>query len=216
MGSRAEGQTNNALIDTAVEGNLPMPQVRFVDAGSLGAGAQGAYDPRGGGTILLDHSLLADPVAMERVFIEEAGHHFDALFGEGDASGGEGALFARSMLGEDLSTADIFVLRAENDHGSVMLDGRLVDVEFNYDEVGIDTPSTNTSNNNSSNNGRQSDNDHDDKPTKKSDVSHVLILAAVTPNSQTCIPVRLHFEPISLHWSRSGHRQPAPARRKLR
>ncbi len=196
MGPRADGQAVNALIDAAVEGSLPMPQLRFVDAGSLGAGALGAYDPRGGGTILLDRSLLADPVAMERVFTEEAGHHFDALLGAGDAAGDEGELFARSMLGEDLSAADISALRTENDHGRVMLDGRLTVVEFS---LGSDTPGgspegiggddSNVGGGSTGGSDNDHDNDHDPVTTRPT--------APVVPQTPLLGPVSLPPQEIS-------------------
>ncbi len=137
MGPRADRQSVDALLDKAIAGELPTPNVRFVDPGSLGEGALGAYDARDGGMILLGRSLLADKNALERVFTEEVGHHFDALLGAGDAEGDEGAIFAQSLLGEAPSGSELSTLRAENDHGSVTLGGRVIDLEFS---LGSDTP----------------------------------------------------------------------------
>ena len=137
MGSRTDRQSVDALLDAAVAGDLPTPNVRFVNPGVLGAGALGAYDARDGGTILLDRSLLSDKSALERVYTEEAGHHFDALLGTGDAAGDEGAIFAQSLLAGAPSFSELSTLRLENDHGSVTLDGRVIDVEFS---LGSDTP----------------------------------------------------------------------------
>lgn len=164
LGSRADRATINALIDSSVSGNLPLPNVRFVEAGVLRAGALGAYDPRNGGTVLLDSSLLNDSRALERVYLEEVGHHLDAQFGAGDAAGDEGAIFARSLLGESLTGTQMNSLRTENDHGTVRLDGDLVGVEFHF---GSDTPGGSVdgiggreSNSGSSSNDSYSDNDH--------------------------------------------------------
>ncbi len=166
LGSRADRATINALVDSSVSGNLPLPNVRFVDAGVLGAGAMGAYDPRNGGTVLLDSSLLNDSQALERVYLEEVGHHLDAQFGAGDAAGDEGAIFARSLLGESLTAAQLNELRTEVDHGTVRLDGKLVDVEFHF---GSDTPGGSVSgiggtesNTGGHGGGSYSDNDHDE------------------------------------------------------
>ena len=72
MGSRADRQSIDALIDVALAGRLPLPSVRFFDSGALGAGALGAYDASDGGTILLDRALLSDLVALEAVYTKEA------------------------------------------------------------------------------------------------------------------------------------------------
>ncbi len=52
---------------------------RFVDPKTI-PGASGAYSPRDGGTVLLSRDLLrGDPADMTAVFLEETGHHVDAL-----------------------------------------------------------------------------------------------------------------------------------------
>ena len=53
--------------------------IQFVEAGSLGSGALGAYDFTNSGSLYLDRSLLSDPVKLPSVFNEEMGHHLDAL-----------------------------------------------------------------------------------------------------------------------------------------
>ena len=54
FGNKADIVSTNALIDAARAGALPIPPVRFVDPGALGANVHGAWD---GDTIYLERSL---------------------------------------------------------------------------------------------------------------------------------------------------------------
>ena len=102
FGDKADPQTLGTLIGLARGDRLPVPPVRFVEPGSLGIGALGAYaaagGPGGGALILLDRTLLTDPARLETVHLEEFGHHLDRLLGGPDAPGDEGAIFARALL----------------------------------------------------------------------------------------------------------------------
>ena len=129
LGDRARTTAGRAAIDAALAGKLERPAVRFVGAETLGR-ASGAYAAEGGGTILLDRALLADPVRLGAVYAEEIAHHVDALAGPGDAAGDEGAIFRAALYGEAPTGAELAALRAEDDRGSVDLDGRVVAVEL--------------------------------------------------------------------------------------
>ena len=94
FGGKADPAALDKMASMAANGKLPMPEnVVFVDAGTLGPNALGAYDKANGGTIYLDRSLLNDPKALESVYTEELGHHLDAELGGQDAAGDEGAIF---------------------------------------------------------------------------------------------------------------------------
>ena len=111
--------------------------VQFVDAGSLGTDALGAYDSANGGTLYLDRSLLSgDPAKLQSVFNEEMGHHFDAVLGGADAIGDEGAVFALTLDEGPLDQSTLSSLRSENDHGLILVDGRLIEVEFRNENEG--------------------------------------------------------------------------------
>ena len=103
FGGKADPASLDKMALMAANGNLPLPEnVVFVDAGTLGPNALGAYDDANGGTIYLDRSLLNDPKALESVYTEELGHHLDAQLGGQDAEGDEGAIFAKSLLKDRL------------------------------------------------------------------------------------------------------------------
>jgi len=111
--------------------------VQFVDAGSLGAGALGAYDSANGGTLYLDRSLLnGEPAKLQSVFNEEMGHHLDAVLGGADAAGDEGAVFAQTLEQGPLDQNTLSLLRSENDHGLILVEGRLIEVEFRTENEG--------------------------------------------------------------------------------
>ena len=104
-----------------------LPEVHYVDAATLG-GAHGAYDA-GAGVVYLDRALQGTSLAA-RTFVEEAGHHLDATLNTADAAGDEGELFRRVLGGETLSRAELAAVRAEDDRGTIVIDGRAVEVEF--------------------------------------------------------------------------------------
>ena len=138
FGDKADRQSVDALIDAAMANELPVPPVRIVEPGALGGAALGAYaargGPAGGPVILLDRSLLADEAALTRTFTEEVGHHLDAVLGGPDSAGDEGEMFAAALLGDadaqTVSPSAFARMAAENDHGTVALDGRSVAAEF--------------------------------------------------------------------------------------
>lgn len=130
-----DGKADAAALDNmaqnAANGDLPLPEnVRFVDTGSLGPNALGAYDSANGGTIYLDRNLLNDADALQSVYTEELGHHLDATLGGVDAAGDEGAIFATSLLEGPIGTEKLQSLKSENDSGFISIDGKQVEVEF--------------------------------------------------------------------------------------
>ena len=138
FGSKADHASVNALIDAARTDRLPVPSIRFVEPGALGGGAVGAYAADGGGTIWLDRSLMGNPAELDAVFTEEWGHHVDVLLGGTDPRGDEGQIFSIALLDGGSPPADrLAAMRGENDHGSLVSGGRLVQVEHS---LGSDTP----------------------------------------------------------------------------
>ena len=132
FGDKASLAEIDQLLDLALSGKLPMPSsIQFVEAGSLGSDAFGAYDASNGGSLYLDRSLLSDPEKLQSVFNEEMGHHLDALLGGADAAGDEGAVFSRTLEQGQLSQRELTALKSENDHGVIQIEGRWVQVEFN-------------------------------------------------------------------------------------
>ena len=117
-----------------------MPRIEMVDpsvlndvSGTQGAGAGlGAYDA-GGDRILLSRDLVeGDPDLALDILTEEIGHALDTRLNAHDSAGDEGAVFARLSAGEALSRAELEALRAEDDGGTLLVDGQRVEVEFGW------------------------------------------------------------------------------------
>ena len=137
FGDKAGPAQIDQLLDLALAGKLPMPSnIQFVETGSLGSGALGAYDASNGGSLYLDRSLLSDPEKLQSVFNEEMGHHLDALLGGADAAGDEGAVFSRTLESGPLSQQELTALKSEDDHGVIQIGGRWVQVEFHEEGDG--------------------------------------------------------------------------------
>lgn len=120
----AEGMRQQAL-----KGDYSwLPKVEFVGADSLG-GAHGAYD-KDSGTVFLNESLLSNPKLAAQTFMEEAGHHIDTKLNKTDTAGDEGEMFRRLMSGEKLSAAQKAEIRAEDDTGTIVVNGKTIEVEF--------------------------------------------------------------------------------------
>jgi Ca2+-binding RTX toxin-like protein len=107
-----------------------IPTCRLVAAGVL-RGARAAY-AAADHAILLDRRWLASAHEQDvlRVLLEEVGHGLDAGLNLHEAPGDEGAIFASLVLGDPLDETDLARLRAEEDRGWILLDGRLLLVEF--------------------------------------------------------------------------------------
>jgi hypothetical protein len=106
-----------------------LPDVKFVDAGTLG-GANGAYNQQEG-VVYINRDLAArDPRTAAQTFVEEAGHHLDAKLNTSDTQGDEGEMFRRVIGGERLSQQQVDAIRNENDKGTIVVDGKAVEVEF--------------------------------------------------------------------------------------
>jgi len=118
-----------------------MPDIKVVDGTSLAdtSGTQrskgsksglAAYDSESD-TIYLSKALLAgDPKKAADVLTEEVGHAIDARVNTSDSAGDEGELFSKLVGGEKLSAAQIQALRTENDHGTIEIDGKAIEVEY--------------------------------------------------------------------------------------
>lgn len=128
-----EGYDQNkaeSLRQKALAGDFSwLPPVRLLDANTL-RGANGAYDARNG-VVYIDADLAAkNPKLAAATYVEEAGAHLDTMLNRADSAGDEGEVFRRVLGGENLSTREIASIRAENDHGTIVVDGKEVAVEF--------------------------------------------------------------------------------------
>lgn len=120
-----------------------MPRIEAASLGGLtdltgtqtdgvGFAAYGA----GSDTVYVSHELIAgNPEEALQAMTEELGHALDARLNSVDAQGDEGAIFAALMNGDTLTAAQLQALRAENDHGVIMINGELVAVEFFFKKI---------------------------------------------------------------------------------
>ncbi|PLX90146.1 MAG: hypothetical protein C0614_01195, partial [Desulfuromonas sp.] len=99
-------------------------------------GALAAYTsagPSGAPTLFVNRDWFAmiDEAQMSRLIVEEYGHAIDQFLNQGsDTQGDEGELFAMSVLGEDPNSSFWARAQAEDDHGTLQLDGNNYQVEY--------------------------------------------------------------------------------------
>jgi len=108
-------------------------QFRVLDASVMGI-HEGGYSASasGGPTIYLRSDLLqAPPDLIRTVLFEELGHHIDVMLnGSLDSPGDEGELFSALVRGAVIGDVEMTRMLTEDDHGTLIFDGRNVAVEF--------------------------------------------------------------------------------------
>ncbi len=117
-----------------------LPDVKFVDAATL-QGGKGAYNEAEGVVYINRDIAASDPALAAQVFVEEAGAHLDAKLNTTDTRGDEGEMFRRVLSGEKLSAREIEAIRNDDDHGTITVDGKKVEVEFWFGEDLVDAAS---------------------------------------------------------------------------
>ena len=131
FGSSIDVEAASAFIDDIVSGREFL-RISILENNELN-GAYGAFD-QSTGTIYLSKDFLlansADPSKISAVLLEEFGHLLDAKFNLTDALGDEGAIFSRLVTGTPVTEAAIAALQSENDHGTAIIDGKAVPLEF--------------------------------------------------------------------------------------
>jgi hypothetical protein len=103
------------------------PLVRLVNPEALND-AGGAYDPVEH-AVYLNERVKGTPI-MALIYLEEVGHHLDSILRLTDAVGDEGSIFRHLVVGTKLDDAGLEMLRRKNDHGTIAVDGRQIEVEF--------------------------------------------------------------------------------------
>ncbi len=121
------GAIRSAIVDFDRHG---WPKLVLVDDIDLNGG-RAAYDTAHN-TIYLSRGFLASttPAAVTAALVEEIGHAIDTRVHGTDAPGDEGAIFAGYVLGHPPAGAELAALQAENDHGTAVVHGKAVSVEF--------------------------------------------------------------------------------------
>ena len=129
--------THVAQLDQQLPGGFSALGVRIqvLDKSVMGV-HEGAYSATaaGGPTIFIRSDLLQGPESkaiLQSVLLEETGHHIDyVLNGSLDSPGDEGEQFSAIVRGQALVGADLARVTTENDHGTLVVNGLSVPVEF--------------------------------------------------------------------------------------
>ncbi|HIK12189.1 MAG TPA: FG-GAP repeat protein [Oscillatoriaceae cyanobacterium M33_DOE_052] len=156
FGDRLDGEKVSVLAAAWAAGDFStFPEIEVRDSAEIN-GAWGAF-AQATGKIYLSRELVnaGDVGAIGSVLLEEYGHYIDAQINPEDAPGDEGALFAASVEGKELSEADILTLKAEDDSAVVVLDGQEVSIEQQVQSDTLDFFAGNVSWNNTSPNSNQ-------------------------------------------------------------
>ncbi|MDS9396986.1 cadherin domain-containing protein [Aphanizomenon flos-aquae NRERC-008] len=106
-----------------------LPQIEVLDSSILG-GANGAY-ASSKNKIYLSNTFVAGAslAAISGVLLEEIGHFVDAKINQTDSAGDEGAIFAALVQGQNLDVETLRILKAEDDHSIITLNGQSTPVE---------------------------------------------------------------------------------------
>ena len=104
------------------------PQIEVVSSDVLGS-ANGAYAISTNRIYLSDRFVSrASQQSLEAVVLEEFGHFVDAQVNSVDSAGDEGAIFAALVAGEGLDVETLQALRAEDDQGTIFVNGQVIQV----------------------------------------------------------------------------------------
>ena len=101
-----------------------------------GRAAYAANGPDGRPHVYVNADWLArtDTASAIKVLVEEIGHAFDHRLNDGrDSQGDEGELFAALVTGTDPTDAQRATILAEDDSGTLAIDGQRLGVEFSID-----------------------------------------------------------------------------------
>jgi hypothetical protein len=110
-----------------------LPRIGLLDDAVLN-GARGAYVQEID-TIYLSRQFV-DGSSVDRitgVLIEELGHALDARVNLIDADGDEGDIFSRLVRGQSIDFEQLRLLKVEDDHDQIIVDGRILAVEQSQD-----------------------------------------------------------------------------------
>ncbi|REJ44056.1 MAG: hypothetical protein DWQ54_00415 [Microcystis flos-aquae TF09] len=106
-----------------------IPPIEVLSDEVLGT-ANGAYSSSKN-KIYLSASFLntASSASIINVILEEIGHYVDAQINQVDSAGDEGAIFSELVQGNSIDVGTLQVLQAEDDSGTIHLNGQIITVE---------------------------------------------------------------------------------------
>jgi serralysin len=119
-----------------------LPKIEIVPAVQLNGG-NGAFDSTNN-SIYISQEFLdrqqQQPGLFSAVLLEELGHYFDKAVNTQDSPGDEGAIFAKLIQGQQISTSELASLKQENDRTQVTIAGTVHNLELSttYGNITVD------------------------------------------------------------------------------
>ncbi|MDT7836062.1 hypothetical protein [Aquabacterium sp. OR-4] len=142
FGDKFDAAKAETLRQQALAGDFSWaPKVQIASAQQLSdlsgtqaadGAARGAYVQAEDTIYISRETLHGDADTAQRLLMEELGHAIDARINTVDSAGDEGEIFAKLMHGDAVSAQQLADMKADNDHGTVMLNGRSVQVEYGW------------------------------------------------------------------------------------
>ncbi|MEA5620007.1 ScyD/ScyE family protein [Cronbergia sp. UHCC 0137] len=126
FGEQLNLQTAHTLIENLANGTV-IPNIEIIPQEQLNA-----YGAFGDNTIYISQELnkLDTFQLAVNTFLEETGHFIDSQLNTFDAPGDEGAIFAKLVQNQPLSSDELTRLKTENDHGILTFNDKSFNVEY--------------------------------------------------------------------------------------
>ena len=130
FGDNYNQEIADSLRQSFAQGDLSeLPDIQVISSDILG-NANGAYAKQLD-TIFLSDEFVRSHTTQEiaGVLTEEIGHYIDSRINTVDAAGDEGDIFSRLVQGKELSSADLALLKEEDDSAVIAINGQEVSIE---------------------------------------------------------------------------------------
>jgi uncharacterized repeat protein (TIGR01451 family) len=136
-----EGRDVDKLRDIWLTGNISFPIIEIRTWAELG-NAYGAFSQETGKIYVAQELINTNSKALiSAVLLEEYGHFVDSQVNVGDSAGDEGEIFSGIVQGKVFEAEQLKLLKAEDDHAFVSLDGKLVAIEQAQVGLGVSASS---------------------------------------------------------------------------
>jgi RHS repeat-associated protein len=173
-----------SLTQDILHGDLHIKSLVKVLPAEMLKGANGAFDSATN-TIYLSDALIAAnedrPEAIANVLLEEFGHYLDSQLNQSDSQGDEGQIFSLMVQSNPIAAADLVMMKVEDDHATLTIDGQARLVELSAPSFAIKTEGTFTMNGSGDLNG---------DPLILSDDALVYAAKGFTINGNPTLPVQ--------------------------
>ncbi|BAZ44053.1 hypothetical protein NIES4102_10570 [Chondrocystis sp. NIES-4102] len=141
FGEQTDTVATTKLIKNIVTGEQ-LPEIEIVTAISINGG-NAAFDATNNKIYISEEFIIQNSnnqTVITNVLLEEIGHYLDTQLNSTDTAGDEGAIFAATVSGQQLSASQLATLQTENDTTTVVINGQTVTLELNttYGNITLD------------------------------------------------------------------------------